>query len=129
MWVNGQRHVSAALYPRETTHVTHWTRRWVGLRGGIDAEAREKNPLSLPGIEPRSSRLLSVIILVWGSSVSIVSAYRLDDRAIEGQSPAEAKDFSFSLCLETSSGAHPASCPMGTGCPLPGGKSAAGTRP
>jgi hypothetical protein len=36
------------------------------------------------------------------------------------RSPAEAKDFSSSLCVETSSGAHPASCSMGTGGPFPG---------
>jgi hypothetical protein len=44
-----------------------------------------------------------------GSSVSIVSAYGLDERAIEIRSPAEAKDLSSSLCVQTSSGAHPAS--------------------
>jgi hypothetical protein len=59
------------------------------------------------------------------SSVSIVSDYGLDDRAIEVRSPAEAKDFSPSLCVQTGSGAHPASCTMGTGGPFPGAK----TRP
>jgi hypothetical protein len=38
------------------------------------------------------------------------------------RSPTEAEDFSSSLCVQTSSGAHPASCPMGTGGPFPGGK-------
>jgi hypothetical protein len=55
-----------------------------------------------------------------GSSVNIVSDYGLDDRAIEVQSPAG--DFSSSLCVQTSSGAHPASCTMGTGGPFPGVK-------
>jgi hypothetical protein len=41
------------------------------------------------------------------------------------QSPAGADDFSSSLCVQTGSGAHPASCTMGTGGPIPGGK----TRP
>jgi hypothetical protein len=36
------------------------------------------------------------------------------------------KDFSSSLCVQTGSGAHPASCTMGTGGPFPEGKSAAG---
>jgi hypothetical protein len=36
-----------------------------------------------------------------GSSVSIVSGYRLDDWVIEVRSPAEAKDFSSSLCVQT----------------------------
>jgi hypothetical protein len=49
-----------------------------------------------------------------GSSVSLVSGYGLDDRAIE--------DFSSSLCVQISSGAHPASCPMGTAGPFPGAK-------
>jgi hypothetical protein len=61
------------------------------------------------------------------SSGSIVSDYGLDDRAIGVRSQAEAKDFSSSLCVQTGSGAHPASCTMGTGGPFPGGKSAAGT--
>jgi hypothetical protein len=50
-----------------------------------------------------------------GSSVSVVSGYGLDDRAIEVRSPAEARDFSSNLCVQTGSGAHPASCTMGTG--------------
>jgi hypothetical protein len=57
-----------------------------------------------------------------GSSVSIVSDYGLDDRAVEIRSPVEAKDFSSSLCVQTGSGAHPASCPMGTGGPFRRGK-------
>jgi hypothetical protein len=55
------------------------------------------------------------------SSVSIVSDYGLDDRAIVVRSPAGAKDFSSSLCVQTGSGAHSASCAMGTGGPFPGG--------
>jgi hypothetical protein len=61
-----------------------------------------------------------------GSSVSIVSDYGLDDGAIEVRSPAEAKDSSSSLCVQTGSGAHPASCPMGTEGPFPGGKARPG---
>jgi hypothetical protein len=61
-----------------------------------------------------------------GSSVSIVSGYELDDRAIEVRSPAGAKDFSYSLCVQTGSGDHPASCTMGTGGPLPGAKALPG---
>jgi hypothetical protein len=38
------------------------------------------------------------------------------------RSPTEAEDFSSSLCIQTSSGAHPASYPMGTGGSFPGGK-------
>jgi hypothetical protein len=61
-----------------------------------------------------------------GSSGSIVSDYGLDDRAIGVRLPAREKDFASSLCVQTGSGAHPASCPMGTRGPFPGGKSEAG---
>jgi hypothetical protein len=57
-----------------------------------------------------------------GSSGGIVSDYGLDGRAIEVRSPTGAEDFSSSPCVQTGSGAHPASYPMGTGDPFPGGK-------
>jgi hypothetical protein len=60
------------------------------------------------------------------SSGSIVSDYGLDDRAIGVRSPAGAKDFSSSLCVQTGSRAHPASCTMGTGGPFPRGKARPG---
>jgi hypothetical protein len=56
------------------------------------------------------------------SSVSIVSDYRLDGRATGVRSQPEAKDFSSSLCGDTSSEAHPASYPVGTGGPFPADK-------
>jgi hypothetical protein len=55
----------------------------------------------------------------WGSSVSIVSDYRLDDW---GSIPGRGYDFSSSLCVQTSSEAHPASCPVGTAGSIPGVK-------
>jgi hypothetical protein len=55
-----------------------------------------------------------------------VSDYGLDDRAIGVRSPAGAKDFSSILCVQTGSGAHPASCPMGTWGPSPGVKARPG---
>jgi hypothetical protein len=55
------------------------------------------------------------------SSGSIVSDYGLDNRATGVRSPAVAKDFSSSLCVQTGSGAHPASCTMGTGGSFPRG--------
>jgi hypothetical protein len=48
-------------------------------------------------------------------------SYGLDDRAIEVRSPTGA-DFSSSPCVQTGSGAHPASYPMGAGGSFPGGK-------
>jgi hypothetical protein len=62
------------------------------------------------------------LILSRGSSVSIVFDHGLDDWAIEVQALAEVKDFSSSLCVQTGSGANPASCRMGTGGPFPRGK-------
>jgi hypothetical protein len=47
-----------------------------------------------------------------GSSVSIVSDYGLDDRG-----SIEVKYFSCSLCVQTSSEAHPASIPGGKARP------------
>jgi hypothetical protein len=61
-----------------------------------------------------------------GSSVSIVSDYGLDDRAIEVRSPTGAGDFSSSPCVQTGSGAHPASYPVGTGGSFPGSKARPG---
>jgi hypothetical protein len=46
-------------------------------------------------------------------SIRVVSDYGLDDRAIGVRSPVDAKDFSCNLCVQTSSEAHPAFCPMG----------------
>jgi hypothetical protein len=59
--------------------------------------------------------------IISGSSGSIVSDYGLDDRVIEVRSPTEAEDFSSNPCVQTGSEAHPASYPMGTGGPFPGG--------
>jgi hypothetical protein len=64
-----------------------------------------------------------------GSSVSIVSAYGLDDRTIEVRSLAETKGFSSSLRVQTGSEAHPASYTMGTGGPFPGAKARPGRDP
>jgi hypothetical protein len=77
--------------------------------------------------------LHNIILLKWigttvvrsrVSSGSIVSDYGLDDQAIGVRSLAGSKD--FSSCVQTGSGAHPASCPVGTGGPFPGGKARPG---
>jgi hypothetical protein len=60
----------------------------------------------------------------WSNSVSIVSDYELEDRAIGVRSPA--KNLSSSLCAQTGSEVHPVFCPMGTGGPFPGVKAPAG---
>jgi hypothetical protein len=70
--------------------------------------------------------ILHKITQLYGSRVSsgsTVSDYGLDDRAIGVRSPAGAEDFSSSLCVQTGSGAYPASC---TGGPFPGAKARPG---
>jgi hypothetical protein len=42
------------------------------------------------------------------------------------RSPTEAENFYFSLCVQTGSGAHPASYTVGTGGCFPGGKARPG---
>jgi hypothetical protein len=64
-------------------------------------------------------------MLLLSNFVFLVLFY-LDDRAIGVRSLAEAKDFSSILCVQTVSGAHPHSSPMGTGGPLPGDKARPG---
>jgi hypothetical protein len=49
------------------------------------------------------------------SSVSIATGYGLDDRGSEVRFPAGAGNFSVLHHVQTGSGAHPASFPMGTG--------------
>jgi hypothetical protein len=56
-----------------------------------------------------------------------VSDYGLDDWAIGVRFPEGAEDFSSSLCVQTGSGAHPASCTMGTGGPFLGSKARPGS--
>jgi hypothetical protein len=60
-------------------------------------------------------------ILKAGVAQSVVSGYRLGDQATGVRSP-EAKDFSSSHCIQTSSEDDPASYPVGPGGPFPGGK-------
>jgi hypothetical protein len=60
----------------------------------------------------------------WGSSVSIVFDYRLDDR---GSIPQPRQNIlPSSLCVKTSPKAHTASCPIGAGDPSPGVKHSQG---
>jgi hypothetical protein len=59
-----------------------------------------------------------------GSAVGIATDYGLDDRGVGVRVGSE---FSLLHVVQTGSGAHPASYPMGTGGSFPGGK-AAGAR-
>jgi hypothetical protein len=60
------------------------------------------------------------------SSITTVSDYGLEDLAIGFRFPAEAKDFTSNLRVHTSSGAHQASCSVGSGGPFPGAKARPG---
>jgi hypothetical protein len=61
---------------------------------------------------------LSFKIRSRGSSVSIVFDYGLEDGEIGVRSLAEANGLSSIPCVQTGSGAHPASCTMVTGGPF-----------
>jgi hypothetical protein len=94
----------------------------LGWGGGLDSTVSGQGPVAgccECGDEPSGSCATEL--------VSILSDYGLDDRAIGVRSPAGAKDFSYSLCVQTGSEAHTASCTMGTGGPFPGGKARPGS--
>jgi hypothetical protein len=66
--------------------------------------------------------LINLYILSLGSTVDIATAYGLDDRGVGVRVPV-GSEFSLHI-VQTGSGAHPASNPMGTGSTFPGGKAA-----
>jgi hypothetical protein len=90
----------------------------------IHEEIKTRLNSEMPDTVPFRMSCISVCYLkiCRGSSVSTVSGYVLDDRAIEVRWPTEARDFSSNLCIQNGSGAHPAYCPVGTGGPFFGGK-------
>jgi hypothetical protein len=58
------------------------------------------------------------------SSVGIALGYGLDDGGSRVRFPEGAGNFSLHHRVQNGSGAHPASCQMGTRCSFPGGKAA-----
>jgi hypothetical protein len=56
----------------------------------------------------------------WGSAVGIATAYGLTEQGVGVPVPVGSEGFLH--IVETGSGAHPASYPMGTGGSFPGGK-------
>jgi hypothetical protein len=58
------------------------------------------------------------------SSVGIALGYGLDDRGSRVRFPAGAGNFSLHYRVQTGSGVHPTSYPIGTGVSFPGGKAA-----
>jgi hypothetical protein len=67
---------------------------------------------------------LPVSFEIRDSSVGIALGYGLDDRGSGVRFPAGAGSFSLNHRVQNGSGAHPASYPMGTRGPFPGGKAA-----
>jgi hypothetical protein len=59
--VSGQRHAPAALYPRARTPDAYWTGGWVGLRAGLDTEARGKTLCLCRGSSPDRPVVQSVV--------------------------------------------------------------------
>jgi hypothetical protein len=69
----------------------------------------------------------SLVVEETGEAQSVLlSDYGLDDRAIEVRSLAGAEEFSCNFCVQTGSGAHPASCAMDEESPFPVVKSGRG---
>jgi hypothetical protein len=63
-----------------------------------------------------------IIIIIIAKSPAAQSVQCLiTDWTAGVRSPTEAEDVSSNLCVQTGSGAHPASCTMGTGGSFPGG--------
>jgi hypothetical protein len=74
-----------------------------------------------PWLDPR-------FLLLWHnktrkSTVGIATGYGLDDTRV-GVESRQDQEFSLLYSVQTGSGAHPASCPLGTGGFLPGSKAA-----
>jgi hypothetical protein len=61
MGVSGQRHTRAALCPGERTPGIHCTGGWVGLRVGLDTEARGKVFCPCRGSNPDRPVVQSVV--------------------------------------------------------------------
>jgi hypothetical protein len=58
------------------------------------------------------------------SVVGLAIGYGLDDRGGRSSSPGRGQEFPLLYVVQTGSGAHPASYPMGTEGSFPGGKAA-----
>jgi hypothetical protein len=66
-------------------------------------------------------------IVIWSSSVSVVSDYALNDRgSIPGRVKVRGKRFFLYFCVQISPEAHPASYPMGSRGSFPGSNAQAG---
>jgi hypothetical protein len=110
--------------PRYIMAVTVWPREvygWVErFRRGDGALMMVRVACRLP---PHVLRVGSRYISVSGTTV--VSALMKTGRS-RFEFRRRRNYFSSSLCVQTGSGPHPASCTMGTGAPFPGGKARSG---
>jgi hypothetical protein len=79
--------------------------------------SRSPTPVTCDLWRDHSQLLCWLISAAVAHSVSVTTDWTTGVR-----SPTEAEDFPSSLRVQTGSGAHPASCPMGTGGPFPGVK-------
>jgi hypothetical protein len=67
-------------------------------------------------LDPTFPNLLTIAAFCfYGAGVAQAVLCLTTDRTTGVRSPTEAEDFSSSLCVQTGSGSHPATCPMGTG--------------
>jgi hypothetical protein len=75
-------------------------------------------------VMPYGQQLLTVNSAAPGTQATKLLA--LDGSRFGVRSPTGAEDFSSGPCVQIGTGAHPASYPMGTGGPFPGGKARTG---
>jgi hypothetical protein len=99
------------LTPRERAPVTHWIGGWVGPRSVLDVVVKRKIPSPRRQSNPRTPIVQPV-------------AQRYTDWAITALGSAWAGNFPLHHRVQTGSGAHTASCPIGTRGSFPGGKAA-----
>jgi hypothetical protein len=95
--------------------------RAVNKRRFISCILRQRHSLAKGKSADRQSViLLHNMMTKWAAVAQSVQCLTTDWTA-ELRSPTEAEDFSSNLCVQTDSGAHPASYTMGTGGSFPGG--------
>jgi hypothetical protein len=69
--VRGQRHASAAFYPRERPG-THCTWGWVGPRAGLDVCEKSRSP---PGFDPRTVQPAASRYTDWATRPILCASY------------------------------------------------------